>query len=298
MPVPSVNEKQVLKLSAFSAGAFALAGIGWGLAADSLVIVFDGAYSLVSLILSLLSLGVHQLLQKPADSRFNFGRMVAEPLTVAVKGVVIMLVCVISLVSAIAALASGGREVQADLALVFATANVAGCWFTWRYLQEKQTRCDSELIAAESRQWLMDMVISMAVMGGFMLASLLALTPFAAWAVYADPAMVVLASLYFLTVPLRMTVGAIREVMLSTPEPDLRRRVTRRLSAQGIRRDEIRLAKVGCHLIVDVDAPAAALSDLASTRRKLEACLDDLPLQAVIRVNFYAVGGPLRLQAD
>lgn len=284
-----VNEKQVLKLSAFSAGAFALAGIGWGLAADSLVIVFDGAYSLISLVLSLLSLLVHRLLQKPADDSFNFGRMIAEPLTVALKGVVIMLVCVISLVSAIAALWSGGREVQADLALLFSVANVAGCWLTWRYLRDKQNRCDSVLIAAESRQWLMDTALSVAVTGGFLLASMLAFTPFASWAVYADPAMVILASAYFLTVPLRMTIGALREVMLVTPEPDLRRQITRRLSAQGIRREGIRLAKVGSHLIVDVDAPAAVLADLTTTRRKLENCLDDLPLQALIRINFYAV---------
>ena len=291
------GEKRTLTVSAISAGIFAAAGIGWGVWVDSLVIVFDGAYSLVSLALSLLSMAAFRMLQKPADDRFNFGRMVAEPLTVAVKGIVIMLVCVISLVSAVAALLSGGRVVEANMALAFATVNVTGCWLTWNYLKGEQRRCDSALIAAEGRQWFMDTVISVAVLAGFVISLLISRTPYAAWAVFADPLMVLLASVYFMSVPLRMTVSALREVMLATPEPSLRRLVTKRLTREGIAHDDIRMAKVGSHLILEVDAPAAALADLNVTRQKLEDCLEDLPLQPVVRINFYPVRRKLDLSA-
>ena len=58
------RENLALTLSAVGAGLFALAGITWGLWVDSLVIIFDGAYSLISLGLSLLSLYAARLVRR------------------------------------------------------------------------------------------------------------------------------------------------------------------------------------------------------------------------------------------
>ena len=51
MPIMEVNarlERRVLQFSALSALAFAAVGVGFGAWIGSLVIMFDGAYSLVS----------------------------------------------------------------------------------------------------------------------------------------------------------------------------------------------------------------------------------------------------------
>ncbi len=55
------NEKRVLTLSALIASGFAGSGLLVGLLVGSMVIVFDGVYSLVSLLLTLLSLAVSRL---------------------------------------------------------------------------------------------------------------------------------------------------------------------------------------------------------------------------------------------
>lgn len=52
----SLNEKRILTFSALLASGFAGGGMVLGLLVGSLVIVFDGVYSLVSLLLTLLSL--------------------------------------------------------------------------------------------------------------------------------------------------------------------------------------------------------------------------------------------------
>lgn len=81
----SFNENRVLTLSALFASMFAGGGLIVGLLVGSLVIMFDGVYSLVSLLLTLLSLVAARYIRKPSDAQFPFGRAVFEPAVIAVK---------------------------------------------------------------------------------------------------------------------------------------------------------------------------------------------------------------------
>ncbi|OEY66607.1 cation transporter [Marinobacter sp. X15-166B] len=279
-------ERKLLVFSSISAAIFAVAGIAWGLWIGSLVIIFDGGYSLLSLALSMLSLLAWHLIRQPADERYNFGRMVVEPLAIVVKGVVIMGVCVISLVAAILALFQGGRVVDADLALGFSIVNILGCAFTWICLVRNASGQEG-LVAAESRQWFMDLIISVAVMAGFVVAKLVQLTPWAHLAVYADPLMVIVASTYFLAVPARMTLTALHEVLLGAPPAGLRAQVERALADENLDDRNVRLAKVGSYLIVDVDAEVGQVVELGETRQRLTEALADVPLALMLNVHFH-----------
>ncbi|QSA20939.1 cation transporter, partial [Vibrio furnissii] len=64
----SFNENRVLTLSALFASMFAGGGLIVGLLVGSLVIVFDGVYSLVSLLLTILSLVAARYIRKPSDA--------------------------------------------------------------------------------------------------------------------------------------------------------------------------------------------------------------------------------------
>ncbi|KLV11544.1 cation transporter [Photobacterium ganghwense] len=202
-------ERKLLKFSTISALFFALMGIGLGLWMGSLVIVFDGAYSLVSLALTLVSLAAASYIRSP-KARKNPRLGMIEPGVIAFKGLVIALMCALSFSSAVSAMISGGREVDAGLALLFGVVNVVGCIASYMVMVRYGKKAQSALVTAESKQWLMDTVISAAVMAGFIVASLLTYVGMEEYAVYADPAMVVVASLYFVIVPLKMMAGALK----------------------------------------------------------------------------------------
>lgn len=206
------RENMALIVSAVAAGGFALAGISWGLWLDSLVILFDGAYSLVSLALSLLSICAAGVIRRPSCEKSPVGREAIAPLVIAFKGLVIALVCLLSLASAIAALIEGGRVVNAGMALVFAAISVIACLAVWLYLTWVERDGSSGLIVAEHRQWLMDTVLSAAVLAGFGVAWCLEQSGWSALAVYAEPIMMVLISGYFIVVPVRMITGSMREL--------------------------------------------------------------------------------------
>jgi len=276
------RENMALSLSAVTAGLFALAGITWGLWIDSLVILFDGAYSLVSLMLSLLSLYAARVVRRPASKEYPFGHGAVEPLVIAIKGLVITLVCLLSLASAIAAMLEGGRAVSADRALVFASVSVLGCVAVWVYLNWAECRESSGLLVAEQRQWFMDSVLSAAVLLGFGIAWWLEQSAWSAWAVYADPVMMIVISAYFILVPVKMTVGAVRELMLAAPSAEFSEEVHEALNSVGLAPEQVKMAKVGPSLMMEISLPANWSGHSERLKGNILRHLEDLPVRPAI----------------
>ncbi|RYU68259.1 cation transporter [Aliivibrio finisterrensis] len=206
------KERQLLLISTFSALLFAMIGITLGSLIHSLVIIFDGVYSLVSLGLTLVSLAAVMYIRKEEVAK-NIKRVkVIESSVILLKGIAITLMCVLSFISAIEAIMDGGREVNTGIALAFGVFSMIGCYTSYWVMKTQGRAVSSPLIEAEAKQWLMDTVISAAVFIGFMVAKLLLLTSHAHYAELADPVMVVLASIYFIIVPVKMIISSSKQL--------------------------------------------------------------------------------------
>ncbi|WP_038890512.1 cation diffusion facilitator family transporter [Vibrio campbellii] len=289
----SKNENSILTFSALLASGFAVGGMVLGLLVGSIVIVFDGVYSLVSLLLTLLSLAASYYISKPSKSIFPFGKAVLEPIVIAIKAAVILIVVAFSLFSAVTALMSGGREVDASIATIFGVVNVVGCSYAWWFMAKKSRRFSSGLIEAEKKQWQMDTLLSVAVTAGFIAAWLVSLTPYAHYAVYADPMMMVLMGFYFLKVPFDMLVGALRELLMMTPSKELCKSVGKDvLEIEKVTEHQLKLAgvtKVGQELRVNVDVhvddDTLELDTLEHTRKQLTKRLSKHRFKLQLQLN-------------
>lgn len=288
------NENRVLTISALLASGFAGGGLVVGMLVGSLVIVFDGVYSLVSLLLTLLSLVASRYIRKPSDSQFPLGRAVFEPAVIAIKASVILLVVSYSLYSAVVALFTGGREVDASIATLFGAINVIGCGFAWWFIAQKSKRYSSGLIEAETKQWQMDTLLSVVVTVGFLVAFLVTMSPYAEYAVYVDPIMMLLMSFYFIKVPYDMLKSAMRELLMMSASKEICNTVDQGVIAAGEESDqEIELTsvtKVGHELWVNVDIrpeenEMIAIEDIESTRRSLHKRLSKLPFELQLNMN-------------
>ncbi|ELI6425762.1 cation diffusion facilitator family transporter [Vibrio harveyi] len=289
----SKNENRILTFSALLASGFAIGGMVLGLLVGSIVIVFDGVYSLVSLLLTLLSLAASYYISKPSKSIFPFGKAVLEPIVIAIKAAVILVVVAFSLFSAVTALVTGGREVDASIATIFGVVNVIGCGYAWWFMAKKSRRFSSGLIEAEKKQWQMDTLLSVAVTVGFIAAWLVSLTPYAHYAVYADPMMMVLMGFYFLKVPFDMLVGALRELLMMTPSKELCQSVGKDvLEIEKVTEHQLKLAgvtKVGQELRVNVDVhvddDTLELDTLEHTRKQLTKRLSKHRFKLQLQLN-------------
>ncbi|MGE6776588.1 cation diffusion facilitator family transporter [Vreelandella titanicae] len=285
---PFVAERRALRFSAISASLFAFTGLTLGLTSGSITILFDSGYSLLSLVLASLSLFALQQARKPADEHYPFGRLTVEPLAVLLKGVVIAMVCIVSLVSALWSLLDGGRLVTLDLALMFGVVNVTGCLLTWWWLARYAGVARSSLLTAELRQWQMDTWLSAAVMLGFGLTWLLTQSPWASYARFADPVMVLIIAGYFLPMPVRMVKGALRELMFGGSCSSVRRDVVEDIADFDVTADDVRLAQVGSFLMVDIQLDKQQFDDAQEIVESVEKRCKRLNLRPITSLTLVA----------
>ncbi|NKF52274.1 cation transporter [Shewanella sp. WXL01] len=204
----NTSEFRLLSVSAVVSSGFAVGGVVFGIIVGSTVIMFDGAYSLVGLLLTLLSLAAASQLKKPSSQLAKHGRTKVEAVVIVIKASVLLGLLLISLYSAVSAMLAGGRPVNASVAVIFGVLNLVGCCLAWLYLSRQHKSKGSKLIGVEIVQWKMDAIISFGVLVGFTLAWSISLTPWAELSVYADPLMMIVISVSFMKVPALMLSNA------------------------------------------------------------------------------------------
>jgi predicted Co/Zn/Cd cation transporter (cation efflux family) len=292
----SSSEKSLLVFSLAMGIFFAVLGIGWGLAIQSGVILFDGIYSGMSIILTMLSILAMQLLKQPDDDIFQFGRMAFEPLVVAFKSLVIIAVCLYGIVTAVITIIHGGEETtDAAGGILYGAVSVAACLFSWYYLKRRGEGMP-DLVQAESEQWLMDTVLSAAVLTSFIVSYLVANTDRAHLVPYIDPAMVVLGSGYFIRTPAARFVASVKELLLAAPDQDIQQQLTEQVDevvrAHGFADAVVRCSKVGRELAVDITfvgragAGPVALEELDRIRGEVERRLAPLGFKLWMNILF------------
>lgn len=251
---PDRRDRRLLLLSVWASGAFALVSSVWGILSGSSMIVFDGLSSFISIGLSMLAVIALRTSRAGADERYPWGREIWEPVTVVVKAIALAALCVYAVVGGISDLLAGGREVSTGWALAYAiVATVSGAVVT--VLMRRGGR--SDLVRAEAAEWFGDTLLSVGVLVGFVIAIVLVGAGRPDLAAYVDPAMVVVVSVLFLRIPVRLVGGGMREILSMAPPEETRAALDEAVEAVrtrfGIEEAFLRASKVGPRVDVEVD---------------------------------------------
>jgi cation diffusion facilitator family transporter len=249
-------------VSVWVSTGFAVVSLVWGLLAHSQLIVFDGLYSFASVGLSLLAVLALRTARKGPDERYPWGREVWEPLTIVVKAAALGGLCLYALVDAVTVLLRGGRDIATGWAVGYGAAATATGLAITLYLRRR--RGGSDLVRAEAAEWAGDTLLSFGVLGGFVVALLLEATGRADLARYVDPTLVVLVSVGFLWVPVRLIGQGFREVLTMSAAPSIQQGLlacVRDIEREyGFTESFLRTSKVGGRLDIEIDFVVAAES--------------------------------------
>lgn len=292
------SDSRLLLTSVWAAAAFAVFSLVWGLVIDSQMVIFDGLYSFASVLLSLLAFLALRTSRKGADERYPWGREVVEPLTIVLKAAALGGLCVYALVGAVGELFRGGRDVAAGSASVYAGLAIAGGLTVALYLRRGGRRGGSDLVRAEAAEWLLDTLLSVGVLVGFLIALVLESTGHADLAAYVDPGMVAITSAAFLWLPAKLLRAGFREVLTMSPAApileQLRTCVSDVEQHYGFAESFLRTSKVGRRLDIEIDfvvggaSRAQNVQDFDRVREDVQARLEPLGYQTSVIVAFTA----------
>ncbi|WP_145505483.1 cation diffusion facilitator family transporter [Yersinia alsatica] len=211
-------EQQILRRSIICILFIAIMGIIFGIVCGSMSIIFDGMFSALDAGMCSLSLLVSRLLGQPNSRRFQYGFWHVEPLVLAFNGSLLALLCLYAFVNAIKGIIDGGRELELGWAIVYALVVSIFCFTIFLKQRRLNKRVKSELIALDTKSWLMSACISSALLVAFLLSWSMEGTRYENLIVYTDPSVLALLTLILIPVPIKTVISAVREVLQMTPD--------------------------------------------------------------------------------
>ena len=281
------SERRGLRLSVF--GALFMAALGFGFAAltDSQAVLLDGIFSLIGCVVSVVAMRVAELVRQPDDEHFHFGYAAYEPMLNLTKGLLIAFVSFLAAWAAIDGILAGGREIHGKMAVIYALIAAIGCLaIAWSQRRLART-ASSPLLEVDSKNWLMDGLISGAVAVGFVVVVLVQGTSWAWMTPYADPVVVLVLVVLALPIP----VGIIRSnwaQLLGRAPDDEAQRVARDLVGQALAGEtgldpKIRLIEQGrfiylqIYLILGPDREEMSVRQSDEIRGRIARAIADVP---------------------
>lgn len=163
----SAKEQRVLKVSMLSALVLAVFGVGFGVWAKSLTVVFDGFVCLVSVGLGALSVVTSRYIYKDDDEIFQFGYVRFEPMVNLFKSLVLVLVCVYAFINAVSSLFSGGYEVEFGGVAVYSGFALVFCFVLFIYTRQACRALESDLIRVDNTEWKIDCALYAGAIAAF-----------------------------------------------------------------------------------------------------------------------------------
>ena len=196
------TEQGTLKFSIALTVFLGVLGVASGLVTNSQAIIFDGMYSFVDVVPTVVSLLVVKLIARGTTHRFQYGFWHLEPLVAVLRDAILAIACVYAGIDAINTLASGGHEVEYGRAAAWAgILCVIGLTMTL-LLSRRAKALQSPMLKVDARSWLVSTFLSLGLLIGFAMATALAGTRFQGWIPYLDAIALLTMALIMLPMPL------------------------------------------------------------------------------------------------
>jgi predicted Co/Zn/Cd cation transporter (cation efflux family) len=216
--------------------------------------VFDGVFSAVDASMTLLALGVTQLIPKPSK-RFQMGFWHIEPMVLLFNAGLLTLLSFYAMVNAVGSILSGGNHLAFDWAIAYAAVVVVICAFMFFYVRRANRPIGSEFLALDVRAWAMSGAITSALLVAFVIAAALKGTAYEHWTPYVDPAILIVLTLCLIPLPIRTVFQALKEIFLVAPaelDERVRQAAANAVARHGFADYRTYVAKVGRSKTIEV----------------------------------------------
>lgn len=245
----AAQEQKALKVAVYGNVFMAVLGLGFAWYTDSQAVLLDGVFSLIAMVVSLLTLYVANLIRRPGDDDFPFGYAVFEPLLNLGKGFIIAAVMVVAFLGAAHTLINGGADILVGGAVIYAVTASLGCAAIVLFMRRMARETESPIIEVEVKNWTIDGVISGVVALAFFITMLLEGTVVDPWLKYVDQVLVILMAICFLFIPFEIIRDNWSQLIGITPPDDLtesvHQAVDQILGRHGLGEHRLRLGQLG-----------------------------------------------------
>ena len=271
-------------------------GIIWGITTGSQMILLDGVYAVIGIIVSWLLLRASAMAAAGPTTRFPYGRQAVTPLVIGVQGFVLLATLLYALVEGAFTIRDGGSDVTPGPAMTYAVITTIGSLAFWWWIRANNH--GSDLLTAETTGWRVAAFRGVGMTAGFALLWVLTDSSWDAAAPYIDPAMVLITCAVFLGSPVRMVRTTVVELLEGAPPAEVQAPVLAIIREVfhefDIAEPVVRMTKVGQKLYVEIDAEVradATVADEHRVRTTVRDRLANVPFDVWLNFELVPPGG-------
>ena len=276
------GEQALLKQSTVLMFAVAIAGIATGFISGSQSILFAGFFSLIATFIKVLMLITARLIAKQSNARFQFGYWHLEPMVLLIEGSFLLLIAIYAFLNGVFGIINGGRDIELGLVIVYAAVFSLVEFAYFFYVRYRNRRLKSSLIQFDNISWLVDAMLSVGLLVSFLAALLLKSQGYGQWALYVDPAILILLALSMLAPAWKILKPAMRDVLGIVPDQldsQVRQVMDQAKAAHGFDDYVSYVQKHGrarfieIHVVLPANYPIAAVATLDALREEISTAL-------------------------
>jgi predicted Co/Zn/Cd cation transporter (cation efflux family) len=292
MAPPDVSvERHSLLWSMAITAALGVVGVIWGVISESQMILLDGVYAVLGLLVTWLLLMASGLAQAEPSHRYPYGRESLTPLVIGVQGFILLATLGYAAFDATLTIREGGSAVDPGWAIVYSVLTTAGSVITWLWLRSRATH--SDILTSESTAWKIGALRGAGMIAGFTLMAVIADTSLDSMVPYIDPIMVLVTCALFIPAPIGMVRVTIIELLEGAPSAEVQEPVLEAVEHVRARFDldepTVLMSKVGPKLYVEVDGVVdgdVTVAQEHEVRRALGEQLSALPYDIWLTAEF------------
>jgi cation diffusion facilitator family transporter len=250
------KESFAIKLSIYGSIIMTITGILASILGNSISLLFDALNTLIAIVISIAGLHISKLLKIKYSSRFNFGYYSFEPLFVLINGLLLMTLAVSLFISSIQTIISGGRIIELTVVTEYLILSVIICSCESFILKYYARKTKSEILHAESISWILDTIISVAVLFVFSMSIWLKKTQYSFLIPYLDPGITIILILSFVYQPFKLIKSGIFDLLLAAPPKNSIKEIKEKLISNkykyGFTEIKIHAAKIGRTTCIEI----------------------------------------------
>lgn len=293
MPFDHAAEHRALRQSVWAGAGMAAMGLGAAAASGSDAVLLDGAWSLVGFGMALLADHTAQLVEAPSTPHFQFGKAALEPLMNTARGLILLVLLLVAVLSAVAELRGDGRPLGSGPVLAYAVVAGAVCLAFGARQAALARRTGSSLLELDAAAWRIDGALSLGIGVAFVVGTGLDAAGIRSVEGYIDPLVVLAMSGWLVREPAREVWTNLTEVAQVAPPPEVMARLQAAVDAATatlpVHVRQVKAARLGRFLHVQVTLLSddrdvvVRVGELDAARTALSAALVDEA--AIVKVD-------------
>lgn len=277
-------EENTLRISMIGAFLLAIWGISMAYFSQSDAVLLDGAFNLISAVITFFSIKVTSMISRKESFKHPFGFFAYETLIVFTKGASILILIAISVTANVKKILSGGGEPKLGIMTIYVVIAVFACLAIYLIFRKSYKQIETELLFAEKQSWLLNTIISGSIGVAFLIAIFLQGTSLGWINRYLDQILVIIFSLIFIREPFNLVKDGLREFLLGSPKKEISQPFIDKLNLlknnKEIKEFQVFLLKTGrriwINVIIEPTKNSIKMEELLELKNELSVAMQEV----------------------